>query len=386
MNYACFGRYASGMITIMALASPLVSPAFAQGMWRASGPTHDVRESSGLVVLPDGRVLVAGGHAQTRRNPDGSRWRLIGTAEVYDPKTETWALTGPLVEPRQGISDLTVLANGKVLLAGEHDTRRGAELYDPAMGTWAPTGSLAVGRGMHTTTLLLDGCVLVAGGIDYGEKGDPIFASAEVYDPAAGTWSPTGAMSGPRFKHRSVRLADGKVLVVGGTDVEPSADRPMASAELYDPGTGTWAPTGPLSQARELPAIRLLHDGRVLVAGGALGKFGSYQSLASAEIYDPKTGTWSTTGSMARDRTQFPMVTLADGRVLAIGGATVPRQTALLGVELFDPVTGTWSEFATLAIARWNHRALLLPDGGVLVVGGYNLSGELTQTEIFRLP
>lgn len=374
--------YVMGMTAIIALVSPI----FAQGVWRVSGATHDPRESTGLVLLPDGRVLVAGGHAQTRRNPDGSRWRLIGTAEVYDPKSETWTLTGPLVEPRQGVSDLTVLANGKVLLAGEHDTRRGAELYDPAAGTWSATGPLAVGRGMHTTTLLLDGRVLVAGGIDYGAEGEPIFASAEIYDPALGTWSTTGAMSGPRFKHRAVRLADGKVLVAGGTDIEPSNNHPLASAELYDPTTGTWSATGPLVQAREMPAIRLLHDGRVLIAGGAIGKFGSYEALATAEIYDPAAGVWTATGSMARDRTQFPMVTLADGRALAIGGATVPRHSALLGVEIFDPASGSWSECAPLAVARWNHRALLMPDGSVLVVGGYNVSGQLTQTEVFRLP
>lgn len=354
--------------------------------WRPVGSLQDVRESSGIVLLPDGRVLVAGGHAQTRRNTDGSKWRLIGTAELYDPKTETWSPTGSLVETRQGVGALTLLPNGKVLLAGEHDTRTGAELYDPASGKWSPTGSLATGRGVHSTTALLDGRVLVAGGVDYSLPETPIFASAEIYDSRTEKWNPAGSMASRRFKHASARLADGRILVAGGTATEPSKDPPLAGAEIYDPISGGWSQTGSLSQAREQSIAAVLNDGRVLVAGGAVGNFGSYRSLASAEIYNPETGTWSSTGAMAQDRVQFAMVRLPDGRVLAIGGVSRPSGTALASAEIYDPATGSWTPAGTMETRRWNHRALPLPSGDVLVVGGFNRLIELNTAEIFTPP
>ena len=345
-------------------------------LWRKVGSTNDVRESPGLVLLSDGRVLVAGGH----RDP---KWRLIGSAELYDPKIETWRLTGSLVEPREGIGSLTLLANGKVLLAGEHDTRIGAELYDTNTGKWTSTGPLVVGRGGHSTTLLADGKVLVAGGINYSAPGTPIFASAELYNPTTQKWSLTGSMKGKRFKHRAVRLANGKVLVVGGTATEPSDDRALASAELYDPASGTWKPTGALSLGRENPEIALLRDGRVLIAGGATGKFGHYTSVANAEVYDPKTQRWSPTGPMTQGRSQFTLTMLPDGHVLAAGGVSA---SALSSSEIYDPASGTWSRAGAMVMPRWNHRALLLPNGKVLVVGGYNLFGQLSGVEEFSQP
>lgn len=374
-------RFAVAAILTIALFHTV---ARAEGSWQTVGSTKDVRESAGLVVLQDGRVLVAGGHPQVR-NPDGSRWRPISTAELYDPATRSWQPTGSLIEARGGIGTLTLLRNGKVLLAGEHDTRTGAELYDPVTGKWTRTGSLLVGRGVHSTTPLQDGRVLVAGGIDYEQSKTPIFASAELYDPASGKWTATGPMLGKRFKHSAIRLKDGKVLVAGGTDTEPSEDPPLASAELYDPATEAWKQTGALNQARETAAAVLLRDGRVLIAGGSVGKFGSYRSLASMEIYDPSTGKWSLGAPMSRDRTQFPLVLLPDGRALAAGGVTRPSGSALRDAEIFDPASGAWSNAEPLAAGRWNHRAALLPNGEVLVVGGCNRLTELSSAEVFKL-
>lgn len=345
-------------------------------MWRSVGSTHDVRESSGLVLLKNGRVLVAGGH----RDP---QWKLIGTAELYDPSSETWSPTGDLVEPREGIGALTLLANGKVLLAGEHMTRTGAELYEPATGKWSATGSLHTGRGGHSTTLLQDGRVLVAGGIDYDAPGTPIFASAEIYDPATESWTETGAMLQKRFKHGAARLPNGQVLVAGGTATEPSANRPHASAEIYDPATGNWTETGSLTTARETSSIVVLRDGRVLLAGGAVGSFGNYTSLADVEIYDPQTATWTPTAPMKQDRVGASLTLLPDGRVLAAGGATRPRNAALSIAEIYDPATRTWSDAGIMNAKRWNHRAVLLPNGSVLIVGGFNITGQLRFAEVF---
>jgi N-acetylneuraminic acid mutarotase len=287
-----------------------------------------------------------------------------------------------LVEKRQGIWSVVVLKNGKVLLAGEHDPLTSAELYDPQTGTWSATGKLITGRGGHTTTLLDDGRVLIAGGIDYSADGEPIFASAELFDPDSETWSEIGAMTVARFKHAAVRLLNGDVVVVGGTSTEPSDDRALSSAEVYSPTTGTWRTVGSLATGREQVKAVLLRDGRVLTAGGCVGHFGRYKALASAEVYDPQTERWTASGALSQARTQFSMTLLADGRVLVAGGAR-PFTSALATAEIYDPATGRWSSAGSMKTKRWNHRAALLPSGDVLVVGGCDVLGELTSVEIY---
>lgn len=369
---ACF----SALLTVL-VGSAIAEPN-AIGRWRTVGSTAVGHESAGLALLGDGRVLVAGGHALTR----GRKWVLIDSAELYDPKTETWQATGPLVEKRQGIWSLVVLKNGKVLLAGEHDTLIGAELYDPATGKWSTTGKLLTGRGGHTTTLLTNGKVLIAGGIDYSADGTPIFDSAELYDPDKATWGGAGSMAASRFKHAAVRLASGEVLVFGGTSTEPSNDRALASAEIYNPVAGTWRTVDSMAAGRELAKTILLPDGKVLAVGGSTGHVGKRKALGSAEVFDPKTGRWTSTGALAEARTQFSMTLLQDGRVLVVGGARPPA-SALSTAEIYDPTSGTWSTAGSMKTRRWNHRAVLLPNGDVLVVGGCDLLGELTSVELY---
>lgn len=369
-------------VLIVAVLCPLDSGALVAqsdaSRWREVGPTAVGHESAGLALLKNGRVLVAGGHALTR----GGRWTRISTAELYDPETKSWQATGGLVEKRQGIGSLVVLDNAKVLLAGEHDTLTGAELYHPTTGKWSKTGKLIAGRGGHTTTLLADGRVLVTGGIDYSAKGTPIFASAELFDPDKETWSATGSMATARFKHAAVRLGSGEVLVVGGTSTEPSDNRPLASTEIYNPKTGSWRTVGSLGTGRELVKAALLSDGRVLAAGGSIGHFRNYKALASAEIYDPQSERWTATKAMATARTQFSMTVLGDGRVLVAGGAR-PFMSALATAEIYDPTSGAWDSAGSMKTKRWNHRAVLLHNGDVLFVGGCDVLGELTGTELY---
>jgi hypothetical protein len=153
----------------------------------------------------------------------------------------------------------------------------------------SPTGSMTTTRDLYTA-LLADGRVLVAGG--YDSPYAPL-ASADLYDPKTGTFSPTGSMAGARGLHTATLLSDGRVLIAGGGpwgSMLLTASY-LASAELYDPKTGTFSPTGSLATARAWHTATLLADGRVVIAGGAGSAF-----LASAELYDPKTGTFSPTG------------------------------------------------------------------------------------------
>jgi len=163
------------------------------------------------------------------------------------------------------------------------------DFIDPATCNWTLTEAMTTDRLSHTATLLPNGLVLVAG----GQVALPNIStrSAELYDPATGMWTPTGSMQQTaRFAHSATRLLDGQVLIAEGT-VGGSVH--VASAELYDPNTGTFTPTGPLNIARSGHAATLLPDGRVLVVGGAAGSDEVSGHLDSAELYDPDTGAWS---------------------------------------------------------------------------------------------
>ena len=197
--------------------------------------------------------------------------------------------------------------------------------------------------------MLPDGDVLVAGG--FGPTGD-FLASAEVYDPAAGIWSATGSMSTTRDDPTATLLQNGDVLVAGG-DGGPSPDGPntvLASAELYDPGAGTWTATGSLSTAREFQTATLLQNGNVLVAGGDGGPSpdGSGNTvLASAELYRPSSGTWAATASLSNARVLQTATLLQNGKVLVAGGVGPPTDVTsvplLASAELYTPVVPTVS-------------------------------------------
>ena len=235
----------------------------------------------------------------------------------------------------------TLLPNGKVLVAGGlGGTLASAELYDPANGTWAATGSLATGRYWHTATLLPNGKVLVVGGRDSSLN---TLASAELYDPTSGTWTVTGSLATARYSHTTTLLPSGKVLVVGG---EGCCDT-LATAELYDPTSGTWTPTGSLADIRAFHTATLLPNGKVLVVGGSPYIIG----LASAELYDPASGTWTTTGSLRTGRYSHSATLLPNGKVLVVGGQDGNFNT-FASAELYDPASGTWTATGRLRTGR----------------------------------
>ena len=213
-----------------------------------------------------------------------------------------------------------------------------AELYDPKTGMFSPTGPMSVARVFHTATLLSDGRVLIVGGNAGTWSYDgPFLASAEIYDPKTGTFGPTGSMATPRGWHTATRLADGRVLVAGGENARTD----LTSAEIYNPKTDKFSPTGSTTEGRVYQAAALLSDGRVLVAGGGSDYSGG-KFLASAELYDPKAGTWTATGSMADRRNLLTATLLGDDRVLVAGG--FGDNGPLASAELYDPKSGTFSQ------------------------------------------
>jgi large repetitive protein len=199
-------------------------------------------------------------------------------------------------------------------------------------------------------------------------------------DPVVGRWTLTGSMSEGRAEHASVLLPDGRVLVVGGcwsydelSTIWGSPCKALASAEIYDPVTAIWTPTGSMSEGRRNAAIALLKDGKVLVAGGADGAR-DFTVKKSAEIYDPATGLWSPTGSMALPRGTLGSccaVTLPSGRVLMVEGYAADFSGGAPFGELYDPATGVWEPTGPLVTPRFfGARSIQLPSGQVLVVGG----------------
>jgi len=170
-------------------------------------------------------------------------------------------------------------------------------------------------------------------------------------------------------------LPNGKVLVAGGF----ANSGVLSSAELYDPASGTWTNTGSLAQAHFGHTATLLPNGKVLVAGGE-DAFGSF--LATAELYDPSNGTWTATGSLNGKRAGHVATLLPDGEVLITGGVG-ENYVDRAFTELYDPASGTWTVSAELAIARDGHTATLLSSGGVLVAGGTNESGSLDSGELY---
>ena len=336
-----------------------------------TGSMPQTRADHTATLLPNDKVLVAGGD----RDGGGN---TLTNAELYDPASRTWTATGSLLTDRADHT-ATLLPNGKVLAVGGREffyDLASAELYDPATGTWAPTGSLKIPRRFHSATLLPDGKVLVAGGIREFFSTVYSINSAEIYDPATGTWTVTGSLGTARGDHTATLLSSGKVLVAGGRpDFSGGGNPSITSAEIYDPASGVWTSTGSLNTGRWSHTATLLGNGQVLAAAG----FGDSQLLTSAEVYDPATGTWKATGNLSTRRTRHTATLLPENKVLVAGGysGNYPYGS-LASAELYDPATGSWIRTGSLVTSRNELTATLLADGTVLIAGGaeINFSGS----------
>ncbi|XYH98162.1 kelch repeat-containing protein [Sorangium sp. So ce1128] len=348
--------------------SVLVDPAWVQ----AAGAMNVARSDHTETLLPSGLVLVAGG---LDARPYEEVILNLDSAELYDPKTDSWSFTRGKMRHARGGHTATLLPSGKVLVAGgkqahfnEGDSPLdSAELYDPKTDTWADAGQMLQARAEHTATLLRNGKVLVAGGhpVDFGDE------NVELYEPDTDRWTftGTGPMQIARAEHEAVRLRSGKVLVTGGFNSIGS----LASAELYDPDTGDWTPTASMCQGRRHHTMTLLPDGEVLVAGGVKD---IDSGLASAERYDPEAGRWTCAAPMTHARAGHTATPMPDGLVLVAGG---PSATA----ERYDPAVDTWIATSPMEHARSGHTATLLRSGEVLVAGGQGRDYALADAERF---
>jgi N-acetylneuraminic acid mutarotase len=244
----------------------------------------------------------------------------------------------------------------------------------PTHPGWNPTGNLNAARCGHTATLLASGKVLVVGGSG-GECSSiktKTLNSAELYDPVTGSWSVTGSLKQPRTSHTATLLPSGLVLVVGGVVASATSFETISTAELYDPDAGDWKSTGNLIAQRAYHTATLLQNGTVLVAGGWGGGSGA---LDSAELYDPSTGTWSRTGNLITGRYWHTATQLQNGKVLVAGGLldVAPNRGQIeASAELYDPVSGAWTRTGDLNEVRSQHTATRMQDGKVLVASGDN--------------
>jgi hypothetical protein len=309
------------------------------------------------------------------------------SVHAASPDPLTWEYTDHNMHSARTFHTATLLSDGKVLVAG--GTSGGAlataELFDPgsdsAAGTWTVTGQMHSPRSGHTATLLADGRVLVVG----GTNGTTPLATAELYDPETHGWTETSnSMSTSRYFHTATRLVNGQVLVTGGIGTGGAI---LKSAELYDPQTNSWTATGSMNTKRIWHTATLLPNGKVLVAGGNTSQSAPTGALKTAELYDPTTGTWQLTShDMSTKRYIHTATMLSNGKVLIAGGGNdvgFPTTT-----ELYDYATDQWAVTGNINVGRYQHTATLLSftDGRelVLVAGGFATGGVyLNSSELY---
>jgi hypothetical protein len=283
--------------------------------------------------------------------------------------------TGSMTTPRFNHT-ATLLNTGEALVAGGTSSYRfvpnpprggfcspvataSADLFNPATGTFAATGPMTTSRSAHTATLLQSNKVLVAG----GNPATP--PTAEIYNPATAAFTATGNMLSVRLHHTATLLPSGKVLLAGGSSGG-------ASAELFDETMGAFAPTGSMTDTRFAHTATLLQTGKVLVAGGV----GTAGVVSTAELYDPVAGTFTATGSMGTARRTHTAMLLPNGTVLIAGGND-QTNAALTSAEIYNPVTGMFTATGGMITAHSGHTATLLQSGKVLIAGGGNFVAEL---------
>ena len=350
-----------GLAVSAALLQPGSQVSERPGAIERIGTLRTERAAHTATTLASGHVLVVGG----MRTGGGS----LATVELFDPTDRSIQVLGSMVEARAGHT-ATLLQDGRVLIAGGYNGEYlpSVELFDPATRRFERSGVLIEGRSGHTGTLLPDGRVLLVGGVG---RGWTFLRSAEPYDPATGRSEPAGSMMSPRESHTATLLADGRLLVVGGHSGRHEAMEVYTSAELFDPQARRFEAAGSLGTARHKHDAVRLADGRVLIIGGADRSDRVY--FGTTEIYTPRTGTFGPGRAMANPRYKIigTSIVLPNDDVLVTSGA---RSAEVLDVArlAFHEIPGRFPEAYRFAAA------VALLNGDVLITGGYTDSNQNT--------
>lgn len=340
-------------------------------------------------LLNDGSVLIVGGK--------GFKEAVHRQAIRYVPSTNSYQADANLSLARIEHAALR-LASGKVVVAGGWDPTapgtpfdpvyKSTEIYDPETRSFSAGPDMTFPRRDHIATQLQDGRFLITGGLGLRGSGFGANPGTEIYDPVANTFVASGRMSSGRWLHTATLLADGRVLIVGGRDnncPDGSTCRvySLASAEIFDPITGTFTPTGSLNISRWGHSATLLPNGRVLILGGESTDLENTDRTGVAEVYDPAIGQFTPWTSLGEGRGFHTVTALNNGKLLVAGGfrATV---IATSSTEYFDPTTGAVTAGPNMYEFHARHTATKLSNGEVFIFGGTYSVAPATAAEIFR--
>lgn len=349
------------------LALALLTSARADGWQAAPNAMQSGRWAPAFCLLPGGQsALICGGYSYTTN-------ACTASADRFDARLRRFVPSRARLTYPRDFAVAVPLPNGTVLVIGGYNTVLGSlrtvEVYHPQTDTFSLLpSSLSTPRELFTATALDGGGVLVVGG--FNTHAHVTQATAELFDPHAQTWTLCGShLADDRFGHATCRLADGHVLIVGGTHWR--VGRPatvLASAEVYDPRTGLFHRTrSPMSTPRDRPTASLLPDGTVLIAGGQNGSDGP----RTLELFHPDTETFTTLPTaLGAARMAHADIALPDGRVVLAGGWGPDAHATLPGVEVFNPRTRTFAPGPALPWSAHDLALICFPDGLVLAAGG----------------
>ena len=291
-------------------------------------------------LLPSGRVYIPS--------------TAIAPSLSYDPSTGAFTNVAPPVYAHGYYMTTTLLDDGLVLVAGGINTPTSAELYDPVANKSTALPAMLQGHaGEVSTTKLNDGRVLIVGGPNVAIISQSMVSGAELFNPVSKSFSLAGPMVTRRRYHTATLLSDGRVLIAAGLDATNLA---VNSAEIYDPASNKFTSTGSLGVQRFGAQAVRLPNGKVLIAGG-------YETGGSAEVFDPVAGTFSPTGT-AHDHADGGAILLSNGQALIFGGGGTTV------AETYSQDSGVFSLTGQMSIPRYSFSSALLQDGRVFVAGG----------------
>jgi large repetitive protein len=377
-------RQLLALLGLILIIAGIAQVAMAGSIPNSIGGLTVPRAGAAATLLPNGKILIAGGY----NNVEG----FLSGAELYDPANKHFGATGRMRSARGGATAM-LLNNGKVLIVGgsnfDEEILGSAELYDPATGAFTEAGHLAVARHDYAIAKLANGQVLLAGGTynrshsARGPKSEAASRVAELYDPATGAFRATGDMVNGRYAATASLLSDGRVLIVGGEGKNGDYDGYLSTAEIYDPATGSFSTSGTMTVDRAGASAILLPNRQVLIVGGG----GNSPGDASPELYNPTDNTFAKTNHSAAefDYALAKVALLPSGKVLIVRNDddADTRDLSVLS-ELYDPATETFTESGRINIPRFGASVSALPDGEVLIFGGIDAGGNyLSSAELY---